>query len=483
MRRYEDLAGSTGRKVFYRAERFAASDLFPRGRAEVDIEDETLALKDLSMTGLGARTAGAAIWATKIGTVVPVRMRLGKSILHEGMAQIRRADRDGHGVTLGLGLSSGFIDVAALLGRSRTAQLQQEIAESLSDDTDAVDPAYRQFAADTLNALRRYRFALERLEKPENGRPAPSRAILDEALALCEERAVPEWREMWWRGNALVAPIMDDPLRLAATKQLTERILTPECIAAPIVRRSYEKPLGYPGDFEVMNQIYSWRREGESTYGRLLHRLGLETGECIAARMSMMQRSIARLIGSSPATDDEYRVASIGSGPAQEIVNYLSIGALPRRASFTLVDQEEQALDYAYRRILPQTIRHGGRSKVSCLHMSLVDLSRRTSTFGGLPDQDLVYSLGLLDYFSANRARQLVHNLFQHVTPGGVLVIGNMRRSPQSCLWPMEFVSDWRVHYRDEAEMMALAEGLPVTSVRLEADSTGRVYLLFLQKA
>ena len=52
--------------------------------------------------------------------------------------------------------------------------------------------------------------------------------------------------------------------------------------------RCYEKPLGYPGDFEVMNYVYTWRHQGETVFGRLLHRIGLHAMECVTSRMVMM---------------------------------------------------------------------------------------------------------------------------------------------------------------------------------------------------
>ena len=35
---------------------------------------------------------------------------------------------------------------------------------------------------------------------------------------------------------------------------------------SPLLRRSYEKPLGYPGDFEIMNMIYRRIPEGEISF-------------------------------------------------------------------------------------------------------------------------------------------------------------------------------------------------------------------------
>jgi hypothetical protein len=57
-----------------------------------------------------------------------------------------------------------------------------------------------------------------------------------------------------------------------------------------------------------------------------------------------------------------------------------------------------------------------------------------------------------------------------------------LRKTSFSSLWPMEFICDWSVNYRDERAMWAMVEGLPADSHKLEMDPTGRVYMLSLRK-
>jgi hypothetical protein len=68
---------------------------------------------------------------------------------------------------------------------------------------------------------------------------------------------------------------MDTPDVLRATKLFTEQVLTPEFMGGPIWNRSYRKPFGYPGDFQMMNYVYEWLPRGATVYEKLLHRLGL----------------------------------------------------------------------------------------------------------------------------------------------------------------------------------------------------------------
>src|SRR3546814_2893868 len=133
-----------------------------------------------------------------------------------------------------------------------------------------------------LHLLRRYRFALERFETKLNGNATLTDARMAEMLVLCEERIKPEWRRLWYRANALVEPILGDRRLLDAYKQLTELVLTPEFSLGPIWQRSHRKPLGYPGDYQIMKMVYSWQRQGDTPFAKLMHYLGLDALECVA---------------------------------------------------------------------------------------------------------------------------------------------------------------------------------------------------------
>lgn len=481
MHTYEHLSGAAGRRVYYRAERFKARDLFPKSDPMVEIGDSLLALEDLSMTGVGAFAPGSTVWGPRIGEEISVRVLLDDLVLHDGRARICRVGRRKSGVTVGLGLTSKHLDIGEIIKRRNRYLLKLEIGYDLISDMGMVDTAYRTLTADIVHLLRNYGSVLERHDHRGNGSSPVSPRQVEETLAICEERIVPVWRSLWARANTLVEPIMSDPVRLRATKRFTELVVTPEFLCGPIWRRSYEKPLGYPGDYQVMNQVYEWRFEGDTATGKLAHRLGLEVAECIATRMRMVQQMIAEEVAARPAGTVTH-IASIGSGPAKEVSGYLDANDSPAPVAFTLIDQEHEALEHAYSEIYPQTIGRLGKTTVQCLNLSFVDLAKKSRVFPSVGPQDFIYSVGLVDYLADRRARDLVASLYHRLAPGGLLVIGNMRKTALSNLWPMEFICDWSVNYRDDAGMRALAQGLPEVSVKLETDPTGRVYMLSLRK-
>jgi hypothetical protein len=345
---------------------------------------------------------------------------------------------------------------------------------------------YRAFCADVLSLLRSHNAILSRNRLAAAGL-LHHELDTEGAYRACESQLLPEWRTLWLTGNQFARAAMADRETREATKALTELVLTPELRLGAIWDRSYAKPLGYPGDFQIMNQVYDWERRGTGVYEMLMHRLGLEVAECIKTRMEVVQERIAGIVFAPPAARAgrarPARIMSLGCGPAREVELFLKgVCNSDGHADFILIDQEEDALRHASERTYPQLIRLNGRYGLQCLNMSFTDILRGTSGLHTLPPQDLIYSVGLLDYLSDRRAAALTRRLYEQLAPGGLLIIGNMNETALSNLWPMEFIADWSLEYRDEKQMLRWVEGLETASRWTELERTGRVRLLFAKK-
>lgn len=479
MKAYEELVGEEGRRVYYRADRYKVRDLFRRTLPDVEIDHLPFTLHDLSMSGIAVFASHRENWSGEQGVEVPIHLRLGGAILHEGRGRICRIEPTPFGTKVAVQLTSGYLNIPELLARHEAICLERELEDGLASANERIPHAYRELVADILHLLRRYRSALRKFDaEPAHHTPADDARVAD-ALSICEERILPECRALWYQANALVEPLLDDPEALKETKRFTELVLTPEFMEGQIWKRSYEKPLGYPGDFEVMNYVYAWRRQGASAFGKLLHRIGLDGMECIANRMVMMQQTIAEVVAKKGGP---VQITNLACGPAQEIVNYLRLGTLPEDVHITLIDQDHQALTQAYERTYPETLRLKGQATVNCLHVSFGQLLKGERLLDKIPPQDLIYTVGLIDYLNAAKARPLIDGLYRRLAPGGFLVIGNVKKGPFGLLWPAEFLCDWSLVYRTEEEMFALAKDLPSATVTLKADATDRIQLLYLRK-
>ena len=477
---YEDLKGSSGREVWYRPPRYDARQLFPVLAPRVMVKASNYQLHDISLGGIAVLAKDSADAELEVGDVVPVTIHQGAFPIFQSDARVCRTESNFLGSKIAFNFLNSFVEFDKLLNRNAEAQVALKASLFSPEKSARVPRDYRALCADALSMLRSYRVLLD-----QNSVLAGqfSHGIdKDRGFDACEAHLIEQWRPLWLMGNDIARSVMNERESRQTTKEFTELVLTPEMRQGAIWDRSYIKPLGYPGDFEMMNQVYDWQRLGGGVYEMLVHRVGLEVAECIRTRMEVVKGKIADIVraktGGEPA-----RVLSLGCGPAREVELFLaSPDAVQARAAFTLIDQEQAALSQAYERTYPSVLKSQGDIKVQCLNISFTNILRGTSGIHKLPPQDLVYSVGLLDYLTDRRAGQLVHRLYNILAPGGTLIIGNMNETPLSNLWPMEFIADWTLQYRTHDQMMAWVDGLNAAEAWTETEPTERVRLLYVRK-
>lgn len=474
---YEELTGADGPRIRYRPERYQARALYGQFPPEVEIGGARHKILDLSMSGLAVAVRRDQTNFGELGSELDLRIIDQDAELFRGRARVCRVEPTPFHTKVALHLVRGFLDLPKTVVEHSKLLARQTFARG-----PGVDPRYREHCADVVHMLRRYRAAFEEVGRNPVSDYVDRGKLEAELLPFCEERLIPEWRDALRAGNALAAEISLDPDALRAAKTYTELVLTPEFMTSAIWRRGYEKPFGYPGDFEIMDGLYSQRTVGDTPFAKLLHRIATDMGTCILARTVQMEKAILETVAAK-SNDEPVRITSIGSGAAREVENYLRIKSSPRRVEFTLVDQDERALSFAYANTYPIVARLNGDAEVNCLQVSFSELLRAGSYFGKLPPQDLIYSAGLVDYLSPKRARALVVDLYDQLAPGGLLVVGNMGDSPLGTLWPLEFISDWSLIYRGPDQMLAMVRDFDPAMTELRStDSDNRAYLLRLRK-
>lgn len=126
----------------------------------------------------------------------------------------------------------------------------------------------------------------------------------------------------------------------------------------------------------------------------------------------------------------------------------------------------------------PKTDFKGFRKFLAPLRYQINDLAEQRF--------DLIYSAGLYDYLRDGGAKKLTKNLFGLLNPAGTLIIGNFSpANPPDLRFPMEYLYDWVLIYRDESEMYGLADSIPeseIAHITLIQEPLGINYFLKIEK-
>jgi hypothetical protein len=239
---------------------------------------------------------------------------------------------------------------------------------------------------------------------------------------------------------------------------------------SPFAARCFHKPLGYPGDFEMMNMLYRNESLGDTLFGRSLSRILLDSdaGQAVRHRAHYVVGKITAAAHGGPHRPA--RILSVAAGPAMELQLILRKDpALLRtgRAKITLLDQDDSALRHAREQIQALAAQASVEVTLRCVNTSI-----RTVIAEGLHGSyDLIYSAGLFDYLKDRTARAAGIRLVDALAPGGTAVIGNFGvANPTRPL--MELILDWPLHHRSASDLHRLFANMG-TGMTIEQEATG----------
>jgi SAM-dependent methyltransferase len=261
-----------------------------------------------------------------------------------------------------------------------------------------------------------------------------------------------------------------------ALREYSLRHLQPLMMQSPLMHRARYKPLGYPGDYEVMNWMYGRHFSGHNLFAKAMNLAFacMPAAEAVRTRKDRIKQSLNELLDSA-MPGHQVRILTIAAGPAQEVYELLAErDAIDGPLEIVLFDQDKRALSYSYgrlRRIVAS--RRLDNVRLVHLHDSIKHLLRGSAVFSGQGAFDAIFACGLFDYLQLLTAVSLCRSLYALVAPGGTLYVGNMVPSNPS-RWVMEFHLDWLLVYRERSEMLELARmAAPEASIEILEEPTG----------
>lgn len=263
--------------------------------------------------------------------------------------------------------------------------------------------------------------------------------------------------------------------QLADHKSFMQLNLHPLLMRAPVLHRTFYKPLGYAGDYEVMNIIQTEEPAGPTAYSKIINNrfINIPIARSVANRTDALGRYLSKEVQRVSGQGKPLRVLSIACGPAREVQNFVRIHPLAERSEFDLLDFDPRALAHARSKIQDAVRDSSCKVHVETIHESVHKLLKQAANRndqGIRKEYDMIYSSGLFDYLSDKVCSRLLRLFYRWLAPGGLLYVTNMHTcNPDRYM--MEFIMEWYLIYRDEKCMGALVPDLGIQ--HMHTDSTG----------
>lgn len=406
-------------------------------------------------------------------------------VMYSGRAVVSNLVNTGIMVLCEATLEESWLDVDLFSPISQPQRLREEFESFMVEwrKTRSVIPEFKVAVADFQTLLMDLRRWLDQVELGVRSEPVGVRASMERnVLEELEGRILPEIGEWMDRFDVVAEQVAEDVR--PAHRAYARRQLHPLVLCSPFVYRTFSKPLGYAGDYEMVNMILRDGHEGATMFAKLVNVCFLQNPPAQAHRnrIRVLQSRIAEETQRVAASGRRARILNLGCGPAREIQNFIAQDPLSDHADFVLLDFNPQTLEFARQNLTDARSKNGRKTGLEFRERSIHDLLREAVRGANTqPDSkfDFVYCAGLFDYVSDRVCKLLIDTFYEATQPGGAVLLTNVNAS-RPFRHSMDYLLEWHLVYRDERHMTRLLPVLkPAAQWQVDADETG--VNLFLQ--
>ncbi|MEM6312457.1 MAG: class I SAM-dependent methyltransferase [Planctomycetota bacterium] len=417
-----------------------------------------------------------------------VQILRGERVVYKGRAVVSNIVSTGVMLIVSATLVDPWQD---LIGLTNTSELRDEVLQFVEDfdRTHGVLPDYQVIVGKLTGFLAELSRWLEQVEVSQLAGTGDAVVQDDRKQELSREIGQTlddRLGEMMTRFEEAAAQV--DPDAQIAHKNYARRQLHPYTLVAPFVHRTFTKPLGYAGDYEMVNMILSEPFNGRNTYAQVINAAILRSkgAQAHRNRVDYLTAQLRNEVKRFASEGRRMRVLNVGCGPAGELQRFVREEQLADRVEFHLMDFNEETLAYTRGAVMKECEIAGRKPLVQFIHRSVNDILREAAR-GALgkndeppPTYDIVYCAGLFDYLNDKICKRLMGLFASWTNPGGLTISTNVHPNNDVRFF-IEHVLEWNLIYRDEKQMMAVAPDTGDSKVL--CDETGVNVFLEVRKA
>ena len=397
---------------------------------------------------------------------------------YSGRAVVRDVVNTGTVMVCAVSLDDFCFEVEFFTALSQNGQLQAGFEDLVGQwqKVCKVLPEFKVAVADIQTFLIDLRRWLEQVELGIRSSPRPDGAQHERAaLNELSPRVLPVIDTLFEKFEVIAAELPEElrPIH----RSYIQRQLHPIVLCAPFAYRCYRKPLGYAGDYEMVNMMLRDPQEGSSLFAKMFNVWLLHQGSAVAHRnrINFLKNRLMREAAIAARNGRQARILNLGCGPAQEVQEFLEESELSNSTRFTLLDFNDETLQFTTQVLRQKQRAHSRTAAIELVKKSVQQALKELMRQGGLGrggQYDFIYCAGLFDYLPDRICKRLMTLFHQSLAPGGLVLATNVAPcSPNR--GSLELILDWHLVYRDATKVAAIRpDGVREEDLHIESDDT-----------
>jgi extracellular factor (EF) 3-hydroxypalmitic acid methyl ester biosynthesis protein len=340
-----------------------------------------------------------------------------------------------------------------------------------------VRPEFKLLVADMQTFLTDLRLWMEQVELGIRSTPSGDRSQLEQqVISELVQPVIPTLNSLFEKFETVAQGIDGD--QQPAHHTYLKRQIHPLVLCSPFAYRTFKKPLGYAGDYEMVNMLMRNPQEGGSVFAKVLNVwfVSQPPAEAHRNRITYLTRKLIEEGARVSSQNRLARVFNLGCGPAWEVQHFLAQNDLCDRTDCTLVDFNDETLAYAGQVLNDIKTRQSRRTPIKLVKKSVAQILKGGSkVIDGAPDRqfDFLYCAGLFDYLPDRVCKQLMNIFYSMLAPGGLLVATNVDTS-NPIRHMLDYVLEWHLIYRNGKQMHSFCpDQAHPDQATVRADDTG----------
>lgn len=251
-------------------------------------------------------------------------------------------------------------------------------------------------------------------------------------------------------------------------------LVGPWVYKSPMIKRAFEKPKGYPGDYLMLENVYDNQPLAKSGIGVYFDKYFLSSPYAVAVRCrkdklrEFIEKEIKRV------AFQDIKIFDIACGSCREIKELPITLFKEEKITFNCLDWDQDALEFSRDKV------NGSPSNVkfNFIKEDIMNLIRDSSRVGSFAQQDLVYSIGLIDYLPDRILKLFMQFFYGILKVKGKLILTHKNKEKTFSPVGPDWFCNWKFVPRSKEEVVHLFHnsGIKNFSLSSEVDEFNDVF-------